>query len=187
MLCHLQPASLSHYSSSHRPNHESSFREIRTKTENGIVTTQWLQWVSARNVICHSLCSLSDVITGRGFGRPCQMRCWPLIGEAEQKPGSAWHIFNLSQRTREYRIHEHDDCEDVGWLWKCVCLRVWVQLNSKTWQQLQYMLSFLSLTYKDIHTINLSASDTLCTIFMSHTHTHTHHLSLCVFSCDVYL
>lgn len=44
------------------------------------------------------------------------MRCWPLIGEAEQKPGSARPVCNLSHRTWEYQIGEHDDGEDVGGL-----------------------------------------------------------------------
>lgn len=60
-----QASSLSHYSSSHRTSHESSFRAIRTETKNESEATQWLQWVSACNVICQSLCSLSDMITGR--------------------------------------------------------------------------------------------------------------------------
>lgn len=47
----------SHYSSSHKPNHESSFTKIQTKMKNASKATQWLQWVRACNVICHSLSS----------------------------------------------------------------------------------------------------------------------------------
>lgn len=48
-----------------RTNHESSSGAIWTETKNGSEATQWLQWVSACNVICHSLCSPADMITGR--------------------------------------------------------------------------------------------------------------------------
>lgn len=77
----------SHYSSSHRPNHESSFTKIGTKMKNASKATQWLQWVSACNVICHSLSSLwCDY--GMSYGAPCQRRWWPLIGEPGQEPGT---------------------------------------------------------------------------------------------------
>lgn len=46
----------------------------------------------------------------------------------------------------------------------CLCVSEWIKWS---WQHLLYILSFLSLTHTRTH-INLSASDTLCTILVSH-------------------
>lgn len=98
------------------------------------------------------------------LGRPCQMRWWPPIGEAEQKPGSAWLVCNLSHRTRENRIGEHDDWEDVGGLLGRVYLRVCVCLNELNgFDRIFCTYSHFSLLQTNTH-INLSTSHTLCII-----------------------
>ena len=92
------------------------------------------------------------------FGRPCQMRWWPLIGEAEQKPGSAWPRPAICHAGHgEYRIRNMMSVKMLGdcgavFVCVCVCLNELNGLDSTC-----YIYSHFSLTHS-----------------MTHTHTHTH-------------
>lgn len=154
-----QAAFISHYSCSHRPKHESSFSEIRTKTEKGIEATQWLQWVRAPNVICHS--PWCDYRTG--FSRPCQMRWRPLIGEAEQKPGSACPVCNLSQWTEILDSGKMTAKMSGDWglcLLLCACRSEWIKW---AWQHLLYVLPlFFTHTQHPLCSCGVGAAENKC-------------------------
>ena len=95
------------------------------------------------------------------------MRWWPLIGEAEQKPGSAWPRPAICHAGHgEYRIRNMMSVKmlgDCGAVFVCVCVCVCLnELNGL--DSTCYIYSHFSLTHS-----------------MTHTHTHTHtHKSVCI-------
>ena len=155
-LCLPQQQPRSHYSSSHRPNHESSFSKMETKMKNASKATQWLCRVGACNVICHSLSShWCDY--GMGYGLPCHTRWWPLIGEAGQEPGSAQPLQSVTL--------------DPGILHPQHLCRCWGTVEV-------YLPAHLCVSERDI--MALAVPRVLSFLFLLHTNTRNTHKSVCI-------
>lgn len=135
-------------------------------------------------MICHSLRSPSDVITGRAFGGPAVSG--EMVGSDRRSRAENQEVLRLRSVTPDPEDTGHEDTRTQRRLLAgqmsggCVCVCVSVCVFDLSGLG---MLSFLSLTYKGIQRIiNLSASD-----FDVLSECHTQHLLLCVCSRGVCL